>query len=407
MNTDLWQSNTPQTLWQCVPDFPEKVWNTAYQNSFCELCQSEEFNDICQAITFSLGEGQFGPDHWRLSRRLQWYYAMRKFIPRPIVTLLKILNKQFGHQINPLGWPIEERYVNFQKRVIKELLMITGRTELEFVYFWPQGKRFSVVLTHDVESKAGAEYIREVADLEENLGFRSSFNFVPEKYPIDETLMSELVERGFEVGIHGLRHDGSLFLSEAVFLERAEKINHYLEKYHATGFRSPCMHRNPEWMQMLNVDYDLSFFDTDPFEPQPGGGMSIWPFRIGKFIELPYTLVQDSTLRHTLKQDSPEIWLLKANYLRENHGMLLLNSHPDYLVEPALRNIYLDFLTELSQWNDYWHALPCEAAAWWRKREENWSDADLGEEQLGRVVLQGDNIYIHQPIRKGERDASF
>ena len=31
-------------------------------------------------------------------------------------------------------------------------------------------------------------------------------------------------------------------------------------------------------MQALEIEYDLSFFDTDPCEPIPGGTMSIWPF---------------------------------------------------------------------------------------------------------------------------------
>ena len=45
-------------------------------------------------------------------------------------------------------------------------------------------------------------------------------------------------------------------------------------------------------MRHLEIEYDLSFFDTDPFEPIPGGTMSIWPFFIGHFVELPYTLAR-------------------------------------------------------------------------------------------------------------------
>jgi hypothetical protein len=37
----------------------------------------------------------------------------------------------------------------------------------------------------------------------------------------------------------------------------------------------------------------LSFIDVGPFELITGGTMSIWPFSIGHFIELPNTLVQD------------------------------------------------------------------------------------------------------------------
>src|SRR5271156_4562214 len=45
---------------------------------------------------------------------------------------------------------------------------------------WPQGKRFALVLTHDVEGHNGLARCRQLMQLEMELGFRSSFNFVPE-----------------------------------------------------------------------------------------------------------------------------------------------------------------------------------------------------------------------------------
>ena len=43
-----------------------------------------------------------------------------------------------------------------------------------------RGKKFGFVLTHDVEGAKGLERCRALAELEIDLGFRSSFNFVPE-----------------------------------------------------------------------------------------------------------------------------------------------------------------------------------------------------------------------------------
>ena len=45
---------------------------------------------------------------------------------------------------------------------------------------WPDGKKFAFVLTHDVESSRGLEKCRQLMELEKKLGFRSSFNFIPE-----------------------------------------------------------------------------------------------------------------------------------------------------------------------------------------------------------------------------------
>ena len=202
------------------------------------------------------------------------------------------------------------------------------------------------------------------------MGFRSSFNFVPERYPIDQSLIAELKERGFEVGIHGLKHDGKLFSSRNEFERRAKLINKYLKAFGAVGFRTPLTHRNPEWMQALEIEYDLSFFDTDPFEPTPGGTMSVWPFFIGHFVELPYTLVQDYTLTSVLGETSPRLWLEKVDFIKEFHGMALLNSHPDYLKDSKTFRIYVEFLETMKKNREYWHALPRDVARWWKSRAE-------------------------------------
>jgi hypothetical protein len=135
-------------------------------------------------------------------------------------------------------------------------------------------------------------------------------------------------------------------------------------------------HRHPEWMQALEIEYDLSFFDTDPFEPMPGGTMSIWPFMMGRFVELPYTLCQDHTLMVTLAERTPRLWLKKVEFIRRSRGLALLNVHPDYLRDPGRFAIYESFLKSMREGNDYWHALPRETARWWRSRAAVAVDGD-------------------------------
>jgi len=84
------------------------------------------------------------------------------------------------------------------------------------------------------------------------------------------------------VGVHGLLHDGKLYQSRELFLKRAKRINHYLAQWGAVGFRSPAMHRNLDWIHDLNIEYDASTFDTDPFEPQADGTGTIFPFFVRK-----------------------------------------------------------------------------------------------------------------------------
>src|SRR5581483_6459943 len=71
---------------------------------------------------------------------------------------------------------------------------------------WPDGKKFALVLTHDVEGHIGLEKCRRLMDLELRAGVRSSFNFVPEgEYQVSAGLRDELAAKGFEVGVHDLR----------------------------------------------------------------------------------------------------------------------------------------------------------------------------------------------------------
>lgn len=248
---------------------------------------------------------------------------------------------------------------------------------------WPEGKQFALVLTHDVDTARGQERCSEVMALERERGFRSSFNFVAERYAVSEALRNRLVEDGFEVGLHGLYHDGKLYQSWHTFQRRAVRLNQYLQQWQAVGFRSPAMHHNLEWMHSLAVEYDASTFDTDPFEPQPDGMGTIFPFWVSGrppqpgYVELPYTLPQDFTLFVILKESDISIWKTKLAWIAEQGGMALLITHPDYMsfsgqvrIDEYSADRYealLSFLTHEYR-DQYWNALPKTVATFWRER---------------------------------------
>ncbi len=212
--------------------------------------------------------------------------------------------------------------------------------------------------------------------MEKDMGFKSSFNFVPERdYKVEISLLNTLKENGFEVGVQGLYHDGKLYSSRKEFLKRAEKINNYLKDWGAVGFRSPAMHHNLEWLLDLNIAYDLSTFDTDPFEPQSDGAETIFPFVVRgsngrEYLEMPYTLPQDSTMFIILKEKDISIWKKKLDWIIDNGGMALLNVHPDYInfndrksgYEEFPVSHYLEFLQYIKDnYYDYcWNILPNE-----------------------------------------------
>jgi hypothetical protein len=131
---------------------------------------------------------------------------------------------------------------------------------------------------HDVESKRGLDRCYELSAFDKSRGFVSSFNFLAEDYAVDPALISHLKAQGFEVGVHGLSHNDGLYHSRKKFNRQAARINGYLKHWDAVGFRSPCMYHNLDWLHGLNIEYDASTFDTDPFEPQPDGVGTIFPF---------------------------------------------------------------------------------------------------------------------------------
>jgi peptidoglycan/xylan/chitin deacetylase (PgdA/CDA1 family) len=391
--SNLWSSNRLQDFWLCQPALPDEVWQEATIRALPLLLPGEADLDFDKLFELTLGEGQFGSNRYQFGFARRVYYALKPFLSQKVTHLMRRIHSDTARKASILEWPIEPRYVRFQWEVLRQVLLLSGKTEIDFRYFWPDGKQFAFVLTHDVETADGQRTIPILADLEESMGFRSSFNFVPERYQLDFGLMADLRQRGFEIGVHGLRHDSKLFGSYPAFVKQAAEINRYMREFQAEGFRAPYTHRNPHWMQLLDVKYDLSFFDTDPFEPMPGGVMSIWPFTIGRFLELPYTLPQDSTLFNVLGETSPRIWRDKFSFIKKYYGMALMLVHPDYSSMGVARKCYGEFLEEVKAGGGYWHALPRQVASWWKGRSDSGKEP-VPTSRMARATLLGDSIDI-------------
>jgi hypothetical protein len=243
---------------------------------------------------------------------------------------------------------------------------------------WPNGKQFAFVVTHDVEGAGGLARCRKLAELDKVFGIRSSFHFVPEgEYCLSDPLLADLEQEGFEVAVHDLHHDGTLYRSAQDFQVQARKINQYLRRWKASGFRAGFMFHNLDWLHDLEVLYDASTFDTDPFEPQPDGVGTIFPFWVERngskgYVELPYTLPQDSTLFVLFKEKTIDLWTKKLDWVASHGGMALTIVHPDYISfngKPHPSEYSADLYEQLLKYvvtrygDACWHALPREIAA--------------------------------------------
>lgn len=295
------------------------------------------------------------------------YYRARPFLPRKLQIWLRRNFALVQARSAFPRWPIESCVDDFLRLMFAILSGIAGEP-MPRIADWPGGHTWALVLTHDVEQAEGLAAVGPVVELERAHGVRSCWNFVPRRYGIDSKYLAELVEQGFEVGVHGMYHDGRDLESLATWQQRLPVVYDAASRWGASGFRSASLHRQWEWMRLLAFDYDSSYPDTDPFEPQEGGCCSWLPFFNEDIVELPLTLTQDHTLFVILRQKDETAWVKKAQFLRERGGMALMDTHPDYLIDERIFSAYERFLGQFATDETAWRALPREVSSWWRSR---------------------------------------
>src|SRR5205814_9628582 len=92
------------------------------------------------------------------------YYRLKPFVPRFI----------------RLG--IRRWFATRKRKEVRDIWPIVPASERRPAAWlgWPDGKQFALVLTHDVEGKAGRSKCRELMRLEQDSACGSSSNCIPE-----------------------------------------------------------------------------------------------------------------------------------------------------------------------------------------------------------------------------------
>jgi peptidoglycan/xylan/chitin deacetylase (PgdA/CDA1 family) len=339
-----------------------------------------------------------GPKRGLSARQLNAFYRVKRFIPRRLqIKARQMLIRREGLPEFP-RWPLDSSVSQLLRFYAYCVVLARAEREAELRWFWPESYSAALILTHDVETAEGLPLAVELADLEQEHGFRSTFN-LGAWYEVDPGIIRELTERGFEIGMHGLRHDRSLFSSRAAFDAQRPELAKLAARLGAEGFRSPATHRVFDWIGELPISYDGSIPHSDPFEPQPGGCCSLWPFFIGDVVELPYTLPQDYTLFTLLGHRSPALWLEQADRIVDEHGLIHSLSHPDagYLGDPGKRNCYREFLIALSERKEIWKPLARDLATWWRLRDTAEADDNGVSRAIIRIGESADEVQLIPP----------
>ncbi len=331
--------------------------------------------DPGEAMTWMWSERYTTLDDVRRRNRLRHlavtvYYRVRPVLPRRVQLALRRGHAARRTYPDFPAWPDEHSLHDLYDWVLDRLEQVAGEP-VPYLDPWPHGYTSAYVLTHDVETAAGRDAIEALRGPERARGLRSSWNLVPERYPVADATLDRLRAEGCEIGVHGLRHDGRDLESARILRRRLPAIRLWADRWGAVGFRSPATQRSWDLMPLLGFEYDSSYTDSAPHEPTPGGCGTFLPFFIDDLVELPLTLPQDHTLFDILGMTDGSVWQAKVEALRSRGGMVLMIAHPDYVECPGMLQAWVDLLDTLRADASAWHALPREVAAWWRRRAQS------------------------------------
>src|ERR1700722_5253450 len=300
------------------------------------------------------------------------YYLLRPALSQSIRRRIQRFQLRGSRGSQFPAWPVDRTVENIYEQLLLLILSATGAERIPFIWFWPEGNRSAAIMTHDVDSEAGRDLCRDLMDLDDLFQIKASFQIVPERcYSVSADFLAKFRNRGFEVGIQDLNHDGRLFSRRSEFLRRAALINGYARAYGAKGFRAGVLYRRPEWYDVFEFSFDMSIPNVAHLDPQRGGCCTVMPYFIGDILELPVTTVQDYTLFHLLNEGSIALWKIQMEMILAKNCLATFIVHPDYIIESDTRLVYealLSHLAALRQDRGVWIATPGEVNRWWRQR---------------------------------------
>jgi len=335
------------------------------------------------------------------------YYRLRPMFPISLRSHLQKFYLRGWDSIAFPGWPVDRSVDILFERLLVLAMQALQVDRLPFIWFWPGDRQACAIVTHDVENTAGRDFCSRLMDIDDAFGIKSSFQIVPEKrYSVPPLYLELIRNRGSEVNVHGLDHEGDLFENREAFMESAGKINQYAKLFGSRGFRSPVLYRNIDWLQELNFSYDMSVPNVARLEAQRGGCCTVMPYFLpGGMLELPLTTTEDYSLFHILKDYSTTLWKKQMSIILDGHGLMNFVIHPDYVIEDRAQAVYKELLGEVSRLRSdhgVWVTTPGEVDCWWRQRNEmrlvsamnDWKIEGIGSDRarVAYACLDGDRL---------------
>ena len=373
-------------------------------------------DQIAEGLLNEVYSNQMEPEYTRLGshsavRRI--YYWGRPLLSLRLRSVLQRI-KLRGKLKSPFpSWPVDRSVDKLFEKLMIATIRANGGHPVPFIWFWPDEKQAAFVLTHDVEDSAGKAFCSSLMDIDDEYGFKASFQIVPEgRYTVEPEFLQQFRDRQFDICVHDLNHDGYLYREYSEFKRRAKLINNYCKEFGAKGFRSGVLYRNLRWYGEFDFAYDMSVPNVGHLDPQGGGCCTVMPYYVGDILEVPVTLTQDYSLFHILHQYSIDLWKQQIRTIADGHGLISAIIHPDYVIEPEQQQLFrglLDFIRQQCSARDIWATVPSAINSWWRQRSamnlvqgpEGWQISGEGSDKarVAYACLSANSlVYSFTPI---------
>ena len=267
------------------------------------------------------------------------------------------------------SWPIEKSV-----ETLRHLAVLAG--EHLPLPPWPNGKRFALCFSHDVDTARGFAAIQRTARVEERFGITSCWFIAYGAYPIDFSLLRGLRDAGHEIGLHGVAHDDRLaYLPRPKIEEAIDGCEPFIQRCSVRGFRAPSLLTTPALEEALarRFLYDSSVPDTDirtVIGPRRGC-CTVFPFFKNGIVEIPLTLPLEDKLMILGYTPTKilEFWSRKLSWIQRVGGVGMVSTHvePHLSASPQMMRVYEALLEKWTANEAAWIVTPCQLATWWQE----------------------------------------
>lgn len=319
-------------------------------------------------------------------------YAVRKLAFRALHSIRSIRRRR--RAVFPSAG---ESAVDIWRHLIRTL--VEERSERTAEPMWPGGKRFAAIVSGDIDTEyclntTGAlDGFRTALDA---AGMRSAWMVVGKLAAKGRTILDELHREGHEIGYHGLHHDHRLaFLPPDRMANRMQAASGLVERYGATGFRSPNYLRTDTLFHAVDsvLTYDMSMHEavakTSGLSPRQEGCATCFPFTIAGtgVTEIPISVPEDWELELSgLTADQAcDRQMAAITRIRARGGVANICIHPE--PQFTLRRDWLAAHARLLAWlaedETVWLTRPGDVDRHWRVRTAQ--IADQKKKVSGRI----------------------